>query len=503
MIKNSTNIEYIDSTNLTEDGGVIKKIITKGNGKKPNDRDEVIVHYQGFLEDGTLFDTSYGRDDGFKFIIGVGHVIKGWDIGIMQMEVGERSHLIVSPNYGYGKIGNLPKIPPNAILKFEIELLSAQERRPTKWMMNDEEKTKIAIKLKEDGNNWFRDKSYKEAEGFYREAISHLDSIQNSNAEVKTLKKTILVNVAIVCNKSQLWAECVRAWTQSLSIDSENPKALYNRGIAYRHLKHYEESLNDLKNAVKRNPNDKAIRNELELCREEKKVYDKNQQNVFQKFFKEGVYEEKSKSSSIKTELPPYNSSNPKWFFDIKIGEQEPQRIIFELFKDQVPLTVENFRWLCTGEKSTESQKLHFKDSILHRIIPKFMAQGGDFTNFNGTGGHSIYGKNFNDEGVWLPHLTGGLLSMANRGPNTNSSQFFITFVKAHWLDGKHTVFGRVIKGKSVLIELENVKTAENDKPITDVKVIDWGEVIEDILETDLELNENIEKDSKETTDKS
>ena len=416
-------------------------------------------------------------------------ILLGWDIGIAQMEVGEKSVLVISPNYGYGSIGNLPKIPADATLTFEVELISTQERRPTKWMMNDEEKTKVAIKLKEDGNNKFKDKLFKDAEWLYREAISHLDSIQNENAEVKVLKKLILVNIALVCNKSQNWAESIRACSQSLSIDPENPKALYNRGIAYRHLKHYEESLNDLKNAVKRNPNDKAIRSELEQCREEKKVYDKNQQNMFQKFFKEGVYEEKSKSSVIQNELPAYNPSNPKLFMDIKIGDSESQRLVFELFADHVPITAENFRCLWTGEKSTDSQLLSFKDSIFHRIIPKFMAQGGDFTNFNGTGGHSIYGSNFKDEGVWLPHLTGGLLSMANRGPNTNGSQFFITFVKTPWLNGKHTVFGRVIKGRSFLKEIENVEKGENDKPLSDVRIVDWGEVIEDIPEDQLELD--------------
>lgn len=113
--------------------------------------------------------------------------------------------------------------------------------------------------------------------------------------------------------------------------------------------------------------------------------------------------------------------------------------MIFELFKKKVPKTVENFKCLCTGEKGED---LYYKGNIFHRIIKGFMAQGGDFTNQNGTGGKSIYGHKFDDEGVWIPHDTKGLLSMANAGKNTNGSQFFITFKNTPHLNGKHTVFG-------------------------------------------------------------
>lgn len=150
-----------------------------------------------------------------------------------------------------------------------------------------------------------------------------------------------------------------------------------------------------------------------------------------------------------------------KVFFDISIDNKNAGRIVFELFNDITPLTCENFRSLCTGEKKgSKGNDLHFKGSIFHRIIPKFMCQGGDITNRNGSGGESIYGRSFPDENFKMKHDTPGLLSMANAGPNTNSSQFFITLVPCQWLDGKHVVFGKVIEGMNTVRLMEEEGTS-------------------------------------------
>ena len=173
----------------------------------------------------------------------------------------------------------------------------------------------------------------------------------------------------------------------------------------------------------------------------------------------------------------------PQVFFDMTIGGEAAGRIVFELFTDTNPITAENFRALCTGEKGvgTLGKPLHYKGSTFHRCIPGFMLQGGDFTNGNGTGGESIYGEKFADENFKCKHEKKGLLSMANAGPNTNGSQFFVitnTRGTPH-LDGKHVVFGQVVEGMDVVDKIEAVGSGSGATS-KDVVVVDCGQLDDD-----------------------
>jgi len=166
-------------------------------------------------------------------------------------------------------------------------------------------------------------------------------------------------------------------------------------------------------------------------------------------------------------------------YFDITIGGEELGRVVMELFADDVPKTAENFRCLCTGEKGMgkSGKALTFEGSSFHRIIKDFMIQGGDFTRGNGTGGESIYGDKFDDENFIHKHTEPFLLSMANSGKNTNGSQFFITTTATPHLDGKHVVFGRIIKGKDVVRVLENTPKGEGDKPVDACTIAKCGQL--------------------------
>ena len=172
---------------------------------------------------------------------------------------------------------------------------------------------------------------------------------------------------------------------------------------------------------------------------------------------------------------------NPRVYFDIEVGGLPIGRITFELYADVCPKTAENFRALCTGEMGiglSTKKPLHYKGIVFHRVVKNFMIQGGDFSVGNGTGGESIYGGTFNDENFSYKHEKPFLLSMANRGKDTNGSQFFITTQPAPHLDNVHVVFGEVVSGQEVVSHIEGLPVDRMSRPLQDAKVINCGELV-------------------------
>ena len=203
-------------------------------------------------------------------------------------------------------------------------------------------------------------------------------------------------------------------------------------------------------------------------------------------FFKQPIVEQKIikneehfvSDDTISSDTIPkpinYEDTNFQPYFDIKIGEKFEGRIVFQLFDEETPKTCKNFRYLCAHGLFNKN-KPSYQDSIIHRVIKDFMLQGGDITRGDGTGGYSMYGETFNDENFQLTHNQPGILSMANSGPNTNNSQFFITTKKTPWLDDKHVVFGIVSSGFDIVKKIESIETDDKDKPLEDVTIYKCG----------------------------
>ncbi|XP_055386734.1 peptidyl-prolyl cis-trans isomerase, rhodopsin-specific isozyme [Condylostylus longicornis] len=162
-----------------------------------------------------------------------------------------------------------------------------------------------------------------------------------------------------------------------------------------------------------------------------------------------------------------------KIYLDIRHGSQNLGRMVIGLFGNDAPKTVQNFRHICLKGINGRT----YKGTRFHRVIQRFMIQGGDIVNYDGTGSVSIFGKYFEDENLTISHTRAGFIGMANRGPDTNGCQFYITTTRTEWLDGKHTIFGKVYEGMEVLFAIEKVKTNSDDEPLVNVTIHKCGEI--------------------------
>ena len=419
--------------------------------------------------DGSKFDSSVDRGTPFNFTLGDGEVIKGWDLGVATMTKGEKAVFTIHSDLAYGK-GGSGKIPADATLKFEVELLSFNDKPKTKWDFNEEERREEAAKFKQQGNDAFKAQKYIDARGPYESGIEYLQD--DNSKEGRELLFQLYLNLAAVCTKTKHISQAIDNATKALGINSNSAKAYFRRAQAHSSLGDYEDAAEDLKKAIEIEANDDTLKKELHAVKLKIKAETEKAKKAFKNMFSQQIYNETEKKVEYS------DPSNPIVFMDIKVGDNEPKRVEFELFKTIVPKTAENFRALCTGEKGTgkSGKPLHFKGNAFHRLIKDFMLQGGDFTNGDGTGGESIYGEKFEDENFQCKHLERGYLSMANAGKNTNGSQFFITFKKTEWLDNGHVVFGRVTKGLEHLSEFEEV-SVDGDKPTISIAIVDCGEV--------------------------
>ena len=240
------------------------------------------------------------------------------------MCLGEKAELTISAEHGYGAVGAPPLIPPNATLCFTIELLKIRNRPPTKWLTTDVELLEIAVGLKDDGTKWFKAGDYPAASSCYEEAISNLETINGQQGEVKNLTKTILQNLCVISNKLADYRSTIQNCTKALKIDENAVKALYLRSVAYEKVQAYDDATEDVKNAIRFQPQEKYLRDHFELVKKSKAAKAQGQKLAMQKFLAQGVYQEKEglKTKKVHQTLPVWNPKNTQVFFTIAIGSE-------------------------------------------------------------------------------------------------------------------------------------------------------------------------------------
>ena len=365
---------------ISGDGGILKKIIREGSGDFPEVGMEVVAHYTGTLQDGTKFDSSRDRGQHFKFPLGVGRVIKGWDQGFAKMKKGEQAILRCRSDYAYGEQGN-GKIPGGATLDFDVELFSFAPKKKEKWEMSDEEKMTEALANKDEGTMLFKEKRFDEAVDCYEEAASCVeDSTDQAAVDIWTACK---LNSAQCMLSSKDYPRAAHFATEALSKgDETNIKGLYRRAVARNHMGMHKEALIDLKVLLSVDAENKPAQVEVVKAKKAIAEYKAKEKARFGGMFgKADFYDDKPL-----VEIPGNAKDNPKVFFDITIGGEPIGRITMLLYADVVPKTAKNFLQLCTGEAGEkDGVALTYKGCGFHRIIKGFMIQGGDFTNHNGT----------------------------------------------------------------------------------------------------------------------
>ena len=270
---------------LTEDKGVAKKILIEGDeGPLPETGEECLVHYKGTLTDGTEFDCSYKREP-LKLSVGTGQVIKGWDIGIASMKVGEKAELTIDSEYGYGANGSPPSIPGGATLVFTVDLVQCGKRKAASLRAKDVESFEKAQKHKDEGNDFFKNKDFPSAIGKYEEALKNLKEVEELDEEMQKLAVIICQNISVCLNNQKRYKEVIIYCNDALEKNPSAVKAYYQRSIAKLNEKDFDGANDDIKNAIKLMPQDKNLRAHFEIVKKAKLEGDKDKAKAMQAMF--------------------------------------------------------------------------------------------------------------------------------------------------------------------------------------------------------------------------
>ncbi|KAJ6253266.1 fk506-binding protein [Anaeramoeba flamelloides] len=265
---------------LSKDGGVTKKTTKEGTGKKPSPLSKVKVHYVGHTSKGIVFDSSRDRNEPFEFVVGKGEVIKGWDLGIPTMKIGEMAVLTIKPEYGYGSQSMGEKLPANSTLVFEVELISFDDSKD--WRYNNDQ----SLELKDKGNQEFQKNSYSKATSQYQKSLQLINEIpieQLEEEEEKTklidLKKTLHLNLAMTLIMKKYDQQALDHCDQALKIEPNNVKGLYRKAICQGNLIKYDDAIKTLQAGLKFHPENEAMLEKLQFYKKKRDAYNKKHQN--------------------------------------------------------------------------------------------------------------------------------------------------------------------------------------------------------------------------------
>ena len=488
--------------NITEDEGIKKRIIKEGTGINPKEGNEVSINYIGKFND-LIFEQS-NENQPLTFIIGENKVLKGFELAVKTMKLGERAEFIMKPEYTYQDKQINEDIPLNSILTYEIELKCIHYKNTEESLENLTygEKIQWGKLLKQNGVEKFKENDIPGARDCFVKALSFLKTMNPEKEEEKEgvdLFLTILANICNCYNKEKDYDSVIKYAFIGINI-KPTLKLLYFRTIALTYLEEFEEAENDFKNLIelfKSNgeENNQEVDDTVSYLRTlidtRKKLFEEKNKIFSRAIYRQIFHNNKNIKEKILIPNKIPNLNNPFVFMEIQIGEKNVGKIEIELFKDIVPITVENFRNLCIGT----SDGLIYKNSCFNKLIKNFVLGGGELENNNGDN-KCIYGKYFDDENYTYGNCRRGLLTMDNDGKNKNNSKFFILLNYIPWFDGKHVVFGQIINGMEIIKQIEEIETDKDDKPLVKISIINCGEIpnkeiVDNIKTQDINKEEN------------
>lgn len=286
LVENS-KAGVLEEVDINGDGSVIKKILCYGDGELPESGQEIVAHYRGTLEDGSEFDSSYSRNDPFRFTLNQGNVIKAWDLCFSTMKKGEKAIIHTSSEYAYGANGSPPKILPDASLIFDVELLDFHDKQKEIWEMNEEERIEGCEKSKNTAKELFQNGSYSEAFNIYNEALRYVET--NHSGEVNEifykLRLSVLLNLSVTASKLCDWVQSKNYSKKAIEMEPQCIKALYRMAFAESELWNIESSNNYLELILQIEPDNKLALNKIKLNKNKQQKQDMKDKAFFSKAF--------------------------------------------------------------------------------------------------------------------------------------------------------------------------------------------------------------------------